>query len=52
MIDASYYIDFANWLWQSGEIWGFLVELVTLVISAITKGGSICYHSLYVSQDI
>lgn len=52
MIDTSYYMDYAIWLWQSGEIWGFLVDLAVLVISAIVHCGFICYHSLYVSQDI
>ncbi len=50
----NYYIDYITWLYESGEIWGQLLEILALVTSFICGGAFLSYHNrcILTTKDI
>jgi len=48
MIDPEplFSFRFWLWLWETGEIWEWLNELLLMLMSGFNSGGIISYHSI------
>jgi len=45
-IETLFSFRFLLWLWETGEIWGLLNELLLVLMSCFNSGGIISYHSI------